>query len=58
MHPASILRVSGCQCDGMNLNFQKDRFPAISGIAKRMQPYRMVKYLAGLWGEDPAPALL
>ena len=32
MHPASILRVSGCQCDCMNLNFQKDRFPAILAL--------------------------
>jgi len=42
----------------LNLTFQKDRFPAISAIAKWMQPYRMVEYLAGIWEEDPAPTSL
>jgi hypothetical protein len=42
----------------MNLTFQKDRFPTISGITKRMQLYRMVKYLAGLWEEGHTDRLL
>lgn len=31
------------------LTFDKDVFPAISGVVKNMQRYRMDRYLAGVW---------
>jgi hypothetical protein len=42
----------------LDLTFEKDKFPAISGIAKQMQCVRDVKYLAGLWEDNLVEDLL
>jgi hypothetical protein len=42
----------------LQLSFQYDRLPALSGIAKEMQKHRADQYLAGLWEDDLPAALL
>lgn len=41
----------------LDLTFPKDRLPAISGLARRMQQTRSDRYLAGIWENDMPPAL-
>ncbi|KAI1200918.1 hypothetical protein F5X97DRAFT_291646, partial [Nemania serpens] len=40
------------------LTFEKDKFPALSGVAKQMQRVRDVKYIAGLWKDSLIDDLL
>ncbi|KAI1123709.1 heterokaryon incompatibility protein-domain-containing protein [Nemania abortiva] len=42
----------------LDLTFQKDIFPALSGVAKQMQRVRGSKYLAGLWEDNLIEDLL
>jgi hypothetical protein len=36
----------------LDLTYESDRLPALSGAAKQMQPHRSGKYLAGLWEDS------
>lgn len=42
----------------LDLTFEKDKFPALAGIAKQMQRARGAKYLAGLWEDTLIEDLL
>lgn len=42
----------------LDLTFEKDKFPALSGAAKQMQRVRDVKYIAGLWEDNLIDDLL
>jgi hypothetical protein len=36
----------------LSLSFEKDRLPALAGLAKRMSPFRNGRYLVGLWEDS------
>lgn len=36
----------------LDLSFEKDRLPAIAGMAEMMKAYRQTRYLAGLWEDS------
>ncbi|KAI0101350.1 heterokaryon incompatibility protein-domain-containing protein [Nemania sp. FL0031] len=42
----------------LDLTFEKDMFPALSGVAKQMQRVRGSRYLAGLWEDNLIEDLL
>ncbi|KAI1428433.1 heterokaryon incompatibility protein-domain-containing protein [Xylaria sp. FL1777] len=42
----------------LDLTFEKDKFPALSGVVKQMQRVRDAKYLAGLWEDNLVDDLL
>ncbi|KAI0914585.1 heterokaryon incompatibility protein-domain-containing protein [Ustulina deusta] len=42
----------------LDLTFEKDKFPALSGIVKQMQRVRDGRYLAGLWEDNLIDDLL
>ena len=37
---------------GLKLTYDKDKLPAVSGLAKQMHQHRNDEYLAGLWSQD------
>ncbi|KAI1734813.1 heterokaryon incompatibility protein-domain-containing protein [Xylaria scruposa] len=42
----------------LDLTFEKDKFPALSGVVKQMQRVRHAKYIAGLWEDNLIEDLL
>ncbi|KAI0966028.1 heterokaryon incompatibility protein-domain-containing protein [Xylaria arbuscula] len=42
----------------LDLTFEKDKFPALSGVAKQMQRVRDARYVAGLWEDNLVEDLL
>ncbi|KAI1112027.1 heterokaryon incompatibility protein-domain-containing protein [Nemania sp. NC0429] len=40
------------------LTFEKDKFPALSGVARQMRRVRDAEYVAGLWGDNMIEDLL
>jgi hypothetical protein len=49
----AVERYSCCQ-----LTREEDKLVAISGLAKRLQDFSLVDYLAGLWADEIVPGLL
>jgi len=43
---------------GLRLTYHKDKLPAVSGLARQMQPYRHDRYIAGMWYEDIPSSIL
>ncbi|KAI1300819.1 heterokaryon incompatibility protein-domain-containing protein [Xylaria venustula] len=42
----------------LSLTFERDKFPALSGVAKQMQRFREARYVAGLWEDNLIEDLL